>query len=218
MRRWFSVKAELRSEWGFIMASPQKENGYTPIANEIMESLYLINLSPYEWRILVFIFRKTYGWKKPQDIISLSQFCEALKLQRPHICRSVKKLLRRNIITQTGNGYHVTYSFQKDYSQWKPLPNQVTVKPLPKQVMPLPKQVTVITQTGNSPLCGVVPKQAHTKAIKEKEEKEYIDNIGTLKTEIKNLKAVGYRKDKIKTMLFLRYPESDIDQAMITEF
>jgi len=35
------------------MASPQKENGFTPIANEIIEALCKVNLSPYESRIFL---------------------------------------------------------------------------------------------------------------------------------------------------------------------
>ena len=37
------------------MASPQKEHGYTPIANEIVEALMKINLSACESRVLWFI-------------------------------------------------------------------------------------------------------------------------------------------------------------------
>ena len=46
------------------MANPQLEDGYTKIANEILEALAGINLSPYEGRALFFLIRKTYGWKK----------------------------------------------------------------------------------------------------------------------------------------------------------
>ena len=56
------------------MASPQLEDGYTQISNELLEALCWMNLSPYEWRVLLWILRKTYGWKKKTDWISLSQF------------------------------------------------------------------------------------------------------------------------------------------------
>lgn len=157
------------------MASPQKENGYTPIANEIMEALCQINLSAYETRILLFILRKTYGWHKKEDRISLSQFSKVLHIAIPHICRTLKRLVKRKIITQIGNGYYVSYLFQKDYEKWKSLPKQAI----------LPKQVIGITQIGNSlpaqirkgfphkPLpIQAVPKQADTKDIKETNTKE----------------------------------------------
>jgi len=33
--------------FGYVMANPQKENGFTPIANEIMEALMKVNLSAF---------------------------------------------------------------------------------------------------------------------------------------------------------------------------
>jgi phage replication O-like protein O len=183
-----------------LLANPQKENGYTPIANEILEALYLVNLSPYEWRVLLFILRRTYGWRKPEDIISLSQFCDSVKLQRSHVCRSLKKLLHKNIITQTGNSYHVVYSLQKDHDLWESLPKQVT---------PLPKQARA--QTGNEvvpkQVIQVVPKQAHTKEIytKERIKKErafYPPSIEDIKT------YCVERKNSVNTSRFFNFYES----------
>lgn len=129
------------------MASPQKENGFTPVANEIIENLCQLRLSGYEWQIIMVVLRKTYGWNKPHDRISLSQFSQMTKIQMPHVSRTLKKLIKKNIITQIGNSYPLNYSFQKDYEKY--LPKQVT----------LPKQVISITQTGNKSL----PKQVTTK-------------------------------------------------------
>lgn len=116
---------------------PQLEDGYTRIANKILERLAIIRLSSYEWNVLMVIFRKTYGFNKKSDWISNSQLVELTQIYKSHISRTVKKLKDKNIVTQTGN----KLSFNKDYSSW--LPKQVTNKKLPKQV-------TVVTQTGNS--------------------------------------------------------------------
>ncbi len=136
------------------MANPQKENGYTSIANEILERLAAIeiSLSHYEWKCLMLLFRKTYGWQKKVDRISLSQFSEGTGIPKPHVCRAMKKLTKKKIVTQTGNGYYVSYSFQKDHDLW----------------IPLPKQAMPVTQTGNEPL----PKQVDTKYNKETITKE----------------------------------------------
>ena len=42
-------------------ASPQCENGYTRLANEIIEALMKSNLSAYQSRILWAVWRETYG-------------------------------------------------------------------------------------------------------------------------------------------------------------
>ena len=54
------------------MANPQLENGYTKVANEILDALVKIRLSPNESRLLWFIIHKTYGWHKKTDRISIS--------------------------------------------------------------------------------------------------------------------------------------------------
>lgn len=62
------------------MASPQTEDGYTAIANEIMEALIAAELSGQEFRIALLVIRKTYGFKKKEDAISLSQMCPSIRL------------------------------------------------------------------------------------------------------------------------------------------
>lgn len=117
------------------MANPQPDK-FTKISNEILEALCKINLSPYETRVLLFIFRKTYGYQKKSDRLALSQIAEGTGLAKPHICRALKSLTLRAIITQNGNKQ---LQFQKDYDFWQHTPrSKVTTlgnkpKKLPKQ-------------------------------------------------------------------------------------
>ena len=67
------------------MANPQIENGHAKIANEIVEALSRINLSPYESRILWVIFRKTYGWNKKMDKVPVSQISTMTGLPKQHV-------------------------------------------------------------------------------------------------------------------------------------
>lgn len=125
------------------------------------------HLSSYEWRCLLFVLRKTYGWNKKEDWISLSQFVEATEIQRPHVCRALKMLSKQNIITKGGTITQPLYSFQKYSSKWTALPKGA--------------RSHHITKGGNEVLpkgvIGVVPKGAHTKETITKEtiqKKEYI--------------------------------------------
>lgn len=132
------------------MKNPQKEHGYTPIANEIMEALAGIRINGEARQCLDVILRKTYGFNKKEDTIALSQFCLITHLGKEKVCKALSKLRVLNIIiTQKGNGIGNIHRFNKDYSTWKPLPKKVT----------LPKKVIQITQKGNSSL----PKKVHTK-------------------------------------------------------
>jgi len=142
------------------MANPQKENGHIDIANEIAEVLAKINLRPYEWRTLWAVFRKTYGWHKKEDDISLTQFQNLTGLERRHQRKALKTLTEKNIIMRRKDGYIVTYGFQKNYAQWKVVPKQAPVSDVSSSAYssttPVPKQAP-----------EVVPKPAPTKENKE---------------------------------------------------
>jgi len=102
--------------------SPQLADGYTPVANPIMEALARTQLSGYEWRALLFLLRKTYGWNKKSDIISLSQFEDGTGLDRRHVARTIKRLLEKKIITtdsaSLGTSKMSTYTFNKHFGEW----------------------------------------------------------------------------------------------------
>ena len=112
----------------FSMANPQKEEGFLPVANEIAEALMKINLSAYESRVLWFLFRKTYGWGKKTDWISLSQFSECIGLDRRLIHRAIKGLSsKKMIVIEKDDGIRIRYGFQKDYEKWKVSSKKMTV-------------------------------------------------------------------------------------------
>lgn len=101
------------------MANPQKENGFTPIANEIVEALVKAGLLGSEWTITMFVIRKTYGWKKKHDIISLTQFELGTGLSRPTIVKTLKNVLTKKMLVKTPlpSGKYA-FSFNKDYESW----------------------------------------------------------------------------------------------------
>jgi phage replication O-like protein O len=105
------------------MARPQLENGYTRLANELIEALMRTNLSAYQSRVLWAIWRKTYGFQKKEEWITLDKFIEMTGLKKPHLSRTLSELLARNMITRIGN----KTSFNKDYQGWRELPKRVTV-------------------------------------------------------------------------------------------
>lgn len=106
------------------MANPQLENGYTRIANEIIEMLCLCGLKKSEWKVLLFILRKTYGWGKQEDMISISQFEDATGLSRRTVIYALQDLEAKKMITierkKEGRMKNEInrISFQKDYDLW----------------------------------------------------------------------------------------------------
>ncbi len=104
------------------------------------------------------IVRKTYGFHKKEDRIATSQFIEATGLPNFAIHKARKKLLVMNMITIThkGNSQILTYSIQKDYHKWKPLPKKVIVTVtqkgncIQKRCPLLPKKVTNCNPKGDT--------------------------------------------------------------------
>ena len=119
------------------MANPQKENGYTPIANEIMDALCRMRIPGEERQILDVILRRTYGWNKCEDAISLSQFAEMTGLAKPNIIRAINNLLSKMIIIviKNDNKHVKIYKINKDYTQWKPLSKTITLSKTIKKVI-----------------------------------------------------------------------------------
>lgn len=109
------------------MASPQKENGYVPIANELVEQLARLRINGEAMQVLWVIIRKTYGYQKKEDAIALSQFCLATGLNKPAVCRALNKLKALNMIIQKDNAIAKSYRLNKDFDTWKPLSKKITV-------------------------------------------------------------------------------------------
>lgn len=110
------------------MTTPQKENGYTAIANEIMEALARIRIPGEARQMLDVVIRKTYGFNKTKDQISTTQFMQTTGLKRFTIARARKRLLLANLITvsKNANSQILSYSFQKDYNKWKVVAKKLT--------------------------------------------------------------------------------------------
>jgi phage replication O-like protein O len=154
--------------------SPQAENGHVDIANEIVEALARTQLSGHESRILFALFRKTYGWHKKEDFISLTQFQALTGLSLPKISNTLKRLGLRKMITVTdnGNGKMKSYCFQKVFTLWQGLPKTV----LPKTAIPK----NDITKNGFQGL----PKTASTKETITKEKNLLFATFDEKKTRI----------------------------------
>ena len=148
---------------GLIMADVQKEYGYTALANNYIEALAKIRIPGEANQCLLVIFRKTWGWNKKKDEISLSQFVEKTGICKPHVCRALSILIEMNIITVTKKGNGITeYSIQKDFEKWKPLPKKVT----------LPKKVIGVTKKGNAQISEKSPNGTDTTIVEGKKTKK----------------------------------------------
>ena len=102
------------------MANPQIENGYTKIANELLEAICQLNISGNEMRILLYIIRRTYGYNSKSAEVSLAEIAEAVGMRREHISKRLKKLSKMKIIEINVNRgiKPQTISIVKNYDNW----------------------------------------------------------------------------------------------------
>lgn len=98
----------------------QIENGgFARIHNAILEILAKANLAPLEFRIVIFVIRKTYGFNKKSDVISISQF-EGCGASRVGVIKAIKNLLRLKVLTRESCGQSFMYGFNKYFETWLP--------------------------------------------------------------------------------------------------
>jgi len=103
------------------MANPQWENGYTKIANEIIEALIASPLRGRELRIVLFILRKTYGHSRKDCKLSYAEIGAALGIKRQHVATLIKTKLspyRVIAVTPEGDRCKQAYEFNKNYDEW----------------------------------------------------------------------------------------------------
>jgi phage replication O-like protein O len=114
------------------VSSPQLENGYTRIANELLEALAKVKLLQHESRVLFLILRQTYGREgKKFDRIALSQIAEATGLDRGNAGRALRSLKKKNMIIERSG----LIGLQKDYEQWEGWPGVSAETPVSAETL-----------------------------------------------------------------------------------
>lgn len=104
------------------MASPQRENGFTPIAHEILEAMQMYKFTLNETKVIMCVWRFTYGFNRKSHELSLTFFMNHTGLSRTRINDSLKNLIECDVLlkTQQGSAKQTnSYSFNKNYEEWK---------------------------------------------------------------------------------------------------
>jgi phage replication O-like protein O len=97
------------------MASPQLQDGYTSIANEILDHLCSYRLTANQWQVILTIIRKTYGFHKKADYITNSQIVIFTGLDKFAVSKVMKALLQMKLIIKDGKNTGI----QKDWELWE---------------------------------------------------------------------------------------------------
>lgn len=145
------------------------DNGYTRIANELLEAVMLANLTQHQLLVFFAIARKTYGYNKKSDWVGNEQLSK-LTGMLPHKCSAAKsELVSRGILLAEKR--HV--SINKNIHEWKEkqiYPKKVSLPESGKKTLP---------ESGKSDY----PNQVNTKDNTTKEKK---DNKNTMSEEVRS--------------------------------
>lgn len=142
--------------------SPQLEDGYIRIANELYDAIFSFPLPASMLRVLMIVVRKTYGYGKKEDDMSASQIGEMCAMSRQHVTTALNDLAALMVIHKRPGRFGSIIGINKDYSSWIASPNLGQVNK--SRTSPKLGQVSDIRSIA-SPNLGQVdsPNLGHTK-------------------------------------------------------
>jgi phage replication O-like protein O len=142
-------------------ATPQLEDGFTRIANELFEAVLGFGFTQRQLLVLLTVLRKTYGYGKREDDMSASQIAEICSVGRQHVTTVLGELARMNVITKAPGQFGMIVGINKRYNDWLPFERATKAGAEPAPVVeptssPSPKSGHM-SQIGTSPESGHVP-------------------------------------------------------------
>lgn len=99
---------------GGNVACPQKENGNTEIAHEILEAFCRFRIPGEIRQIVDVVIRKTYGWHKTWDVISHKQFQDMTGMKKQNEGRSLQTAIDHKLVIRNDD----RLKFNKNYDEW----------------------------------------------------------------------------------------------------
>jgi phage replication O-like protein O len=176
----------------------QLENGYTRIANEILGQLAKTKLNGTQFRILLTVFRYTYGFQRKEHDLSISFISKATDVHRKQIQREIVVLIERkfiNVISEATFSKPRIITFNKNYKEW--LESEQGTYSLPPNEKDTQTGNELDTSTGNE----LAPQERKKDNIKEsiplkKESKTFSDSDKEYKLSKYLSKCIAERLDK----------------------
>ena len=78
------------------------DDGYTRIANELLEAVMAADLTARQLKVVLAVIRKTYGFGKKFDRITNTQIAAMTGIHHTHVCKAKNEMIAMNIIVTNG--------------------------------------------------------------------------------------------------------------------
>lgn len=175
---------------------------YTKFPNNLIDEV-MPNCSRAEWLLICAIIRKTNGFQKQKDTISISQFSQLSGISgRQHIIEALNSLIDKGIVLREKSGHGFAYSIPDE------LPNVTSNSNLTLPVI-LSDQLPNITSNGNVKLPKSVTLRYPQKKKETLKESIYTPPIGFDETA---LDTIGQYMLAISQQVKTPYHQGTINQ------
>lgn len=98
--------------------SPQVADGHVRIANELYDAIVAFPFTLHQFKVVMAVVRKTYGYGKKVDDVSASQLGALCRLPRSHVSVALSQLAALKVISKAPGQYGLIIGLNKDYSSW----------------------------------------------------------------------------------------------------
>ncbi len=119
------------------MPGAQLENGYTRIANELLDALTALDLSGLQLRCVLLVVRLSYGYNRKEARISRWKFAKATGSAERNVARALDRLVEINVLHRLetpgrGSGRRENrWRLNKDPATWSRPPSRETQRDAP---------------------------------------------------------------------------------------
>ena len=100
------------------MSNPQIEDGYTRIANELLDAIVAYSFTKRQYKLVFHIIRKTYGFGKKVDDMTVTQVSNHIGLDRSAASKALDELVTLNVVIKTNGRYGYLLGINKNYQEW----------------------------------------------------------------------------------------------------
>ena len=158
------------------MTTPQVEDGYTRIANALLEALARARLSGRELAVALAVVRLTYGYAKKADRLSASQLASVTGIPARKIGELLRSLEAKSIliVERRGSGRIPTIQIDKQIATWS---MRASTYPHTGVAEPTPKRGYVDDKPTPSRGSQPTPKRGYTKERKKEKRREEASSV-----------------------------------------
>jgi len=131
--------------------SQSSENSqFLMLSNNVVEALARFHMNGQSMQLYFLILRKTTGWSKKWDAVSLSQIVDGTGMDRSHACHAIRRLIGLNMIFKRKNPRLriAEYRLNMDFETWRPLPKKKRENARSAKKLPIKKQEKKDLQNG----------------------------------------------------------------------